>query len=74
MADAQPRVVGFAGDDVVGGEPLDGRAQRAALHHLLAHRGDHGDGAGELAAGTVFLLPYYMGLYHHFIAPPGNSP
>ncbi|HEV2209190.1 MAG TPA: hypothetical protein VG167_10475 [Verrucomicrobiae bacterium] len=29
------------------------------------------DGNGEeLAAGTVFLLPYYMGLYHGFIAKP----
>jgi hypothetical protein len=29
----------------------------------------HGSG-NELAAGTVFLLPYYMGLYHGFIAKP----
>jgi hypothetical protein len=28
-----------------------------------------GDG-NELAAGTVFLLPYYMGLYHGFIQKP----
>lgn len=28
-----------------------------------------GDGH-ELAAGTVFLLPYYLGLYHGFIAKP----
>jgi hypothetical protein len=29
----------------------------------------HGNG-NELAAGTVFLLPYYMGLYHGFIEKP----
>jgi hypothetical protein len=29
----------------------------------------HGD---ELGAGTVFLLPYYMGLYHGFIQKPGS--
>lgn len=29
--------------------------------------GGHGD---ELAAGTVFLLPYYLGLYHGFIEKP----
>ena len=28
-----------------------------------------GDG-NELASGTVFLLPYYMGMYHGFIAKP----
>jgi hypothetical protein len=28
-----------------------------------------GDGR-ELASGTVFLLPYYMGLYHGFIEKP----
>lgn len=28
-----------------------------------------GDGR-ELASGTVFLLPYYLGLYHGFIAKP----
>jgi hypothetical protein len=31
---------------------------------------DYGGNGGELAAGTVFLLPYYMGLYHGFIQPP----
>jgi hypothetical protein len=30
-----------------------------------------GDG-NELGAGTVFLLPYYMGLYHGFIQKPGS--
>jgi hypothetical protein len=29
----------------------------------------HGQG-GELAAGTVFLLPYYLGLYHGYIQKP----
>ena len=29
---------------------------------------DYGGSGDELAAGTVFLLPYYMGLYHGFIA------
>ena len=28
---------------------------------------DYGGNGGELGAGTVFLLPYYMGLYHGFI-------
>ena len=28
---------------------------------------DYGGNGNELAAGTVFLLPYYMGLYHGFI-------
>jgi hypothetical protein len=31
---------------------------------------DYGGNGGELAAGTVFLLPYYMGLYHGFIEKP----
>jgi hypothetical protein len=31
---------------------------------------DYGGNGGELAAGTVFLLPYYMGLYHGFIELP----
>ena len=28
---------------------------------------DYGGGGRELASGTVFLLPYYMGLHHGFI-------
>ncbi len=31
---------------------------------------DYGGSGEELAAGTVFLLPYYMGLYHGFIEKP----
>jgi len=31
---------------------------------------DYGGNGGELAAGTVFLLPYYMGVYHGFIERP----
>ncbi|MBM3822282.1 MAG: hypothetical protein FJ404_05185 [Verrucomicrobia bacterium] len=31
---------------------------------------DYGGSAHELASGTVFLLPYYMGLYHGFIEKP----
>jgi hypothetical protein len=31
---------------------------------------DYGGHANELSAGTVYLLPYYMGLYHNFIAHP----
>ncbi len=31
---------------------------------------DYGGSGNELASGTVFLLPYYMGLYHGFIAKP----
>ncbi len=30
---------------------------------------DYGANGNELAAGTVFLLPYYMGLFHGFIEP-----
>ena len=33
---------------------------------------DYGGNGNELAAGTVFLLPYYMGLYHGFIEPPAH--
>ena len=32
---------------------------------------DYGGNGNELGAGTVFLLPYYMGLYHGFIQRPG---
>jgi hypothetical protein len=32
---------------------------------------DYGGQGNELAAGTVYLLPYYMGLYHGFIQKPG---
>ncbi|MFM1943119.1 MAG: hypothetical protein RI897_2101, partial [Verrucomicrobiota bacterium] len=28
---------------------------------------DYGGGGGVLGAGTVFLLPYYMGMYHGFV-------
>jgi hypothetical protein len=28
---------------------------------------DYGGDGRELASGTVYLLPYYMGLYHGFI-------
>ncbi len=31
---------------------------------------DYGGQGNELAAGTVFLLPYYLGLYHGFIEKP----
>ena len=31
---------------------------------------DYGGNGNELAAGTVFLLPYYMGLHHGFIEKP----
>ncbi len=33
---------------------------------------DYGGNGDELAAGTVFLLPYYMGLYHGFIERPAR--
>ena len=33
---------------------------------------DHDGNGAELAAGTVFLLPYYMGMYHGFIEKPVN--
>jgi hypothetical protein len=35
---------------------------------------DYGGNGGQLASGTVFLLPYYMGLYHHFIELPAGPP
>lgn len=31
---------------------------------------DHAGVAEELGGGTVFLLPYYMGMYHGFVARP----
>jgi hypothetical protein len=31
---------------------------------------NYGGNGAELAAGTVFLLPYYLGLYHGFIQKP----
>jgi hypothetical protein len=31
---------------------------------------DYGGNGNELGAGTVFLLPYYMGLYHGYIQKP----
>ena len=31
---------------------------------------DYGGNGNELASGTVFLLPYYMGLYHGYIEKP----
>jgi hypothetical protein len=31
---------------------------------------DYGGAGQELGAGTVFLLPYYMGMFHGFIAKP----
>jgi hypothetical protein len=31
---------------------------------------DYGGNGSELGAGTVFLLPYYMGMYHGFIEKP----
>ena len=33
---------------------------------------DYGGNGSELGAGTVFLLPYYMGLYHGFIEKPSG--
>jgi len=33
---------------------------------------DHGGNGSYLSAGTVFLLPYYMGLYHGYIQKPGH--
>jgi hypothetical protein len=32
---------------------------------------DYGGDGNELGPGTVFLLPYYMGLYYGFIRQPG---
>lgn len=31
---------------------------------------DYGGNGNELGAGTVFLLPYYLGMYHGFVAKP----
>ncbi len=31
---------------------------------------DYGGSGNELGAGTVFLLPYYMGMYHGFVEKP----
>ncbi|MFO1497443.1 MAG: hypothetical protein U1G07_03430 [Verrucomicrobiota bacterium] len=35
---------------------------------------DYDGNGNELAAGTVFLLPYYMGMYHGFIEKPVPNP
>lgn len=35
---------------------------------------DYGGDGRELASGTVFLLPYYMGLYLGFIGQPAATP
>ena len=32
---------------------------------------DYQGNGNELGSGTVFLLPYYMGLYHGYIEKPG---
>lgn len=34
---------------------------------------DYGGNGRVLGSGTVFLLPYYMGLYHEFIQETGNG-
>ncbi len=34
---------------------------------------DYGGDGNVLASGTVFLLPYYMGLYHQFIPTPATD-
>jgi len=34
---------------------------------------DHDGSGNELAPGTAFLLPYYLGLYHGFIATPAGE-
>lgn len=53
----------------------DGRVLPVENRHV-AHwntdpwRLDYGGQGAELAPGTAFLLPYYLGLYHGFIAPP----
>ena len=31
---------------------------------------DYGGSGTELGSGTVFLLPYYMGLHHGFVEKP----
>jgi hypothetical protein len=31
---------------------------------------DYGGSGNVLGSGTVFLLPYYLGLYHGFIEKP----
>ncbi len=33
---------------------------------------DYGGNGNELGSGTVFLLPYYMGLYYGFIQKPSS--
>ncbi|MCC7375723.1 MAG: hypothetical protein IT581_13785 [Verrucomicrobiales bacterium] len=35
---------------------------------------DYGGDGRELASGVVFLLPYYLGLHHGFIAAPAAKP
>jgi hypothetical protein len=55
------------------GHRVDGKVLPVAERHFNhwntdPWRLDYGGDGRELASGTVFLLPYYMGLHHGFIA------
>jgi len=61
------------------GHRVDGRVLPVAERHF-GHwntdpwRLDYGGDGRELASGTVFLLPYYLGLKEGFIRPGGAPP
>jgi hypothetical protein len=57
------------------GHRVDGRVLPVENRHFNhwntdPWRLDYGGSGNELASGTVFLLPYYMGLYHGYIEKP----
>lgn len=67
-----------SGDNSHRGHRVDGRVLPVENRHF-GHWNtdpwhlDYGGNGNELASGTVFLLPYYMGLYHGFIEKPGPN-
>ena len=62
-------------DAVPRGHLVDGKVLPIENRHVVHWNTDpwqldYGGAGDELAAGTVFLLPYYMGLHHGFVARP----
>lgn len=54
----------------VGGKVLPVEERHFGHWNTDPWRLDYGGDGRELASGTVFLLPYYLGLYHGFIVKP----
>ena len=70
-----PRIINIHGGTVTGPK-LNGKVlpvENRQFNHWNTDPWelDYGGHGSELGAGTVFLLPYYMGLYHGFIHKPG---